>query len=57
MARDGGMTFEEGLTILFIGLKLAGKVDWAWWWVLCPLAGLVLIPLAKGLWGRIRGRK
>lgn len=25
------------LTILFIGLKLAGYIDWSWWWVVAPL--------------------
>lgn len=25
------------LTILFIGLKLGGLIDWGWWWVLSPL--------------------
>jgi len=25
------------LTLLFIGLKLTGFIDWSWWWVLSPL--------------------
>lgn len=25
------------LTILFIGLKLTGYIDWSWAWVLAPL--------------------
>lgn len=25
------------LTVLFVGLKLTGHIDWSWWWVLCPL--------------------
>ena len=25
------------LTLLFIGLKLTGYIDWSWWWVLSPL--------------------
>ena len=25
------------LTIVFIALKLLGKIDWSWWWVLSPL--------------------
>lgn len=25
------------LTVLFIGLKLAGIITWSWWWVLSPL--------------------
>lgn len=27
------------LTILYIGLKLTGFVDWSWWLVLLPLYG------------------
>jgi hypothetical protein len=26
-----------GLTILFVGLKLGGVIDWDWLWVLAPL--------------------
>ena len=34
------------LTILFIGLKLTGHIDWSWWWVLSPsLFGLGLAVL------------
>jgi hypothetical protein len=33
----GGVAFPELLALLFIGLKLTGKIDWSWWWVLCPL--------------------
>ena len=25
------------LTILFIGLKLSGYIDWSWWWILFPI--------------------
>ena len=38
----GGIGFGGLLAILFIGLKLAGYIDWSWWWVLGPL----WIPLA-----------
>jgi hypothetical protein len=37
--------FFELLTVLFIGLKLAGIINWSWWWVLGPL----WIPLAVGV--------
>lgn len=30
------MTTIDGLQLLFIGLKLAGKIDWSWWWVMLP---------------------
>lgn len=25
------------LTLLFVGLKLTGHIDWSWWWVLSPI--------------------
>jgi len=34
------LLFEGGvslLTVLFIGLKLTGHIDWSWWWVLSPI--------------------
>lgn len=37
------------LTVLFIGLKLTGHIEWSWWWVLSPLwapFGIVF-----GIWG------
>jgi hypothetical protein len=39
---EGGISFGGLLTIVFITLKLMGKIDWSWWWVLSPL----WIPLA-----------
>lgn len=42
----GGIGFLGMLTILFIGLKLAGFITWPWWVVLVPLWGpLVLVVL------------
>jgi len=34
---SGGIGFAGLLTIVFIVLKLLGKIDWSWWWVLSPL--------------------
>ena len=31
------MSFVGLLTILFIGLKLTGFIDWSWWLVLMPV--------------------
>ena len=45
----GGIGFVGLLTIVFIALKLLGKITWSWWWVLSPLwinAGIVLLILA-----------
>ena len=43
---SGGIGFVGLLTILFIGLKLTGYIDWSWWWVLSPplfVVGLLAI--------------
>lgn len=34
---SNGIGFTGLLTVLFIGLKLTGYIDWSWWWVLSPL--------------------
>lgn len=34
---SGGIGFCGMLTVLFIGLKLTGYIDWTWIWVLSPL--------------------
>jgi hypothetical protein len=34
---SGGIGFCGLLTIVFITLKLLGKITWSWWWVLSPL--------------------
>lgn len=34
---SGGIGFTGLLTVLFIGLKLTGYIDWSWWWVLSPI--------------------
>lgn len=44
------------LTIVFVVLKLIGKIHWSWFWVLSPvwiLSGIVvllIIPLAVICW-------
>lgn len=38
-ASRGGVGFLTLLGLLFIGLKLAGLIDWAWWVVLAPIWG------------------
>ena len=45
---SSGIGFVGLLTIVFIVLKLIGKITWSWWWVLSPLwisTGLVLLVL------------
>lgn len=34
---SGGIGFVGLLTIVFIVLKLLGKITWSWWWVLSPI--------------------
>lgn len=34
---SSGIGFVGLLTIVFITLKLLGKIDWSWWWVLSPM--------------------
>lgn len=38
---SGGIGFIGLLTLLFIGLKLTGYINWSWWWVLSPMLGVV----------------
>lgn len=45
---SSGIGFVGLLTIVFIVLKLLGKITWSWWWVLSPLwisAGLTFLVL------------
>ena len=42
------LTFTHLLALLFIHEKLAGNIDWAWWWVLSPLAVGLVIAMAVG---------
>ena len=55
-----GVEFFELLFLLFLGLKLAGKIDWSWWWVFAPLwvplalVGIMIILIT--IWVLIFGR-
>ena len=33
---NSGIGFTGLLTIVFVTLKLLGKITWSWWWVLSP---------------------
>ena len=54
---SSGIGFVGLLTIVFIVLKLLGKITWSWWWVLSPLwisaAFVMLIILGFLLWAFI----
>ena len=34
---SNGISLVGALTIAFVVLKLLGKIDWSWWWVLSPI--------------------
>lgn len=34
---SNGIGFFGLLTVVFITLKLLGKITWSWWWVLSPI--------------------
>jgi hypothetical protein len=48
---SGGIGFVGMLTILFVGLKLTGYINWSWIWVLSPVWISALIVLL--LWGAL----
>jgi uncharacterized membrane protein len=43
---SSGIGFVGLLTILLIGLKLTGNIDWSWWWVFSPMWISVLVFVA-----------
>lgn len=43
------------LGVLFIGLKLSGKIQWSWVWVLCPLWILPVIAIIGAIFVLILG--
>lgn len=48
-ASSSGIGFIGLLQIVFIVLKLIGKIDWSWWWVLAPLWGTFALALVAAL--------
>jgi hypothetical protein len=34
---NGGASFTMLLTLLFIGFKIGGVINWSWLWVLAPM--------------------
>jgi hypothetical protein len=45
-----GLTFVQGLFLVFLFLKLDGSIDWSWLWVTSPLwVHFVFMALAS--WG------
>jgi hypothetical protein len=46
---SGGIGFFGALALLFIGLKLAGVIEWTWLWVLSPIWMPFAFVAASGL--------
>ena len=43
---NGGLGFAGALFLVFLVLKLLGKITWSWWWVTAPLWGGLAIATA-----------
>lgn len=54
ISRTTGLTFLDALTLLFVGLKLTGAIDWSWWFVLAPVYAPFLIGVLYGVYQHIR---
>lgn len=44
-----GAGFFALLTLLFVGLKLSGHIDWPWWLVLSPMLAPLSLVFAMAL--------
>jgi hypothetical protein len=51
----------DGIFLIFLGLKLAGKIDWPWFWVMSPiwipLSVLILVAIMVGVSDRIKMKR
>ena len=43
-----GVDLFSLLTVLFVGLKLTGHIDWSWVWILAPLWGQLVAVVIIG---------
>ena len=56
--KGGGIGFWGLLLLLFIGLKVAGVINWSWWWVLSPMWISAAIIILLTIWFILmQGRK
>lgn len=39
----------DNFLLMFVGLKLAGFIEWSWWWVMAPLWGAFLLGVAANI--------
>lgn len=42
-AASGGVSIAGLLGVAFVVMKLAGVINWSWWWVLLPFYGPMAI--------------
>ena len=57
-AQKRGANFWELLTLLFVGLKLTGHIDWSWWWVTATFWGwVIVVSLVETIDERLGGSK
>lgn len=51
---NSGMNISSWLTVLFVGLKLTGYIDWPWIWVVSPIwISLLIFLLILALIGTV----
>lgn len=50
---NNGVTFIGLLTLLFIGLKLTGNIDWSWWLVLSPILSEFIIIVIRAIYNEM----
>lgn len=49
---NAGVSTLGLLGVLFVGLKLTGFIDWAWWWVTAPFwGGLAAVAVVFAIFG------
>jgi hypothetical protein len=49
-------SFYGWLQILFIAYKLAGIIDWSWWWVLTPAIAVFCLRFFHELGASLKAR-
>lgn len=50
------MSFWEGLTLLFIGLKFTDYIDYSWFIVLSPIGISIILGVVYNLFGEDNGK-
>lgn len=47
------MSLLDGLTLLFLGLKLTDNIQWPWFWVLTPVWLPILAAVVFVVWSAV----